>query len=71
MPTKYRMLTDSKLEPKATKGSIVYKCAKNDYGVSADDTRISGVQHISLSLTSDGDYPFFTHPLKDLEKVSD
>lgn len=71
MPTKYRLLTDSKIEPGATKGTIVYKCAKSDYGCASDDTRITGVQHISITFKSDGDYPFFTHPLKYLEKVSD
>lgn len=71
MPTKYRLLTDSKIEAAATKGTIVYKCAKHDYGVASDDTLMSGVQHISLSLKSDGDYPFFSHPLRELEKVED
>jgi hypothetical protein len=69
MPQAYEMLSNSTIEPEATKGRTVYKCAKHDYGCASDDTRITGVQHISLSLTSDGDYPFFTHPLKLLKPL--
>ena len=69
MPQAYKMLTDSKIEPEATKGRTVYKCAKHDYGCASDDTRITGRQHISLSLKEDGDYPFFTHPYKDLKQL--
>lgn len=68
---KYRMLTDSTIEPAATKGTVVQKCANHDYGCASDDTRITGVPHISLTLNENGDYPFFTHPFNQLEEVKD
>lgn len=67
----YRMLTDSTIEPLATKGTVVQRCAMHDYGCANDDTRALGVQHISLTLDPDGGYPFFTHPLKDLEEIKE
>ena len=69
MPTKYRLLTDSKIEAAATKGTIVYGLMKADYGLASDDTRITGIEHRSLTLNPDGDYPSFTHPVRDLERV--
>lgn len=62
MPIRYTLLADSKIEPAAVKGTVAYECAKYDYGSASDDTRITGIKHISLSLKEDGDYPFFTHP---------
>lgn len=41
-------------------GTIVYACAKCDYGCASDDTRHTGRKHISVTLDPDGDYPFFT-----------
>jgi len=68
-PQAFVLLTDSGIEPTAKKGATVYKCAKADYGCADLDTRMTGIQHISVSLKPDGDYPFFTHALKDLQKV--
>lgn len=65
------MLTDSQINPDAVKGTIVYKAAKADYGCASDDTAMTGIPHISVSLKPDGDYPFFTHPLRDLEERVD
>jgi hypothetical protein len=67
----YRLLTDSTTEPKATKGTVVQKCRMHDYGCASDDTRITCVHHISLTLDVDGGYPFFTHPFKDLEEIKE
>ncbi len=50
-------------------GTIVYDCAQHDYGLASDDTRGFGIEHISVSLTEDGDYPFFTVPVVQLEKL--
>lgn len=69
MPQAYEMLSNSKIEPEATIGKTVYKCAKHDYDCAGDDTRATGVEHISLSLTPDGDYPFFTHRVSELKKL--
>lgn len=69
MPQAYELLTDSKLNTDATKGTTVYKCRRTDYGCASDDTRLTGIEHISVTLNKDGDYPFFTHPLNKLKKL--
>ncbi|AWH15524.1 hypothetical protein [Pseudomonas phage 98PfluR60PP] len=69
MPQAYEMLSNSTIESEATKGKTVYKSTKHDYGCASDDTRITGVEHISLSLKPDGDYPFFTHPVHLLKEL--
>ena len=61
MPQAFTLLTDSTIEPAAKAGTVVYACSKPDYGSAGDDTRITGHLYISLTLNSDGDYPFFTH----------
>ncbi len=68
-PTRYRMLSDSKIQAEAVAGTLVYKCKFHDYGLAGDDTRMTGIEHISVSLTEDGDYPFFTVPKVQLEDV--
>ena len=62
----YKLLED-RFEHKA--GTIVYKQKYHDYGLASDDTRITGVEHISVTLNSDGDYPGFTIPRYQLEEV--
>lgn len=54
----------------ATIGTIVYKLAKHDYGLARDDTDYTGVEHISVTLKPDGDYPSFTIPYEFLEEVN-
>jgi len=63
----YVMKVDSKIEPKAVAGTTVYNLFGWDYGCANDDTRGTGVEHISVTLSPDGDYPFFTVPMRDLE----
>jgi hypothetical protein len=58
-------------EAKATAGTIVFACAKHDYGLARDDTRMTGVPHISVTMKSDGDYPFFTVPEDSVEEVAE
>jgi hypothetical protein len=70
MSARYRMLRNSDLEPKAVAGTVVYASAKHDYGLADDDTRITGVRHISVTLNSDGDYPFFTVPEGNVERLA-
>lgn len=65
----YKVLRDSKIELAATKGTTVYEQAGYDYGLAYDDTRVTGVKHISVTLNSDGSYPGFTIPLDDLEEI--
>lgn len=50
-------------------GDVVYNSAKYDYGLANDDTRITGIEHVSVTFKEDGDYPFFTIPRQDLEQI--
>lgn len=76
---KYRVLRDRVLpgiiEPGekqvARAGDIVYRQRFHDYGLASDDTRATGVEHISVTHSPDGDYPGFTIPLSDLEEIVD
>ena len=70
MILKFEMLKDSQIERQAVKGSIVYDCIKYDYGLAKDDTRITGVEHTSVTLESDGGYPYFTVPVEDIKLLS-
>lgn len=64
----YRLLKDSQVKSSVKAGTIVYRCAKYDYGLANDDTRLTGIQHTSVTLKPDGDYPCFTVPTADLER---
>ena len=50
-----------------TKGDVVYLCKKHDYGCAGDDTYLTKEPHVSCTLETDGDYPFFTVPTRVLE----
>ena len=50
-------------------GTICYKAMGHDYGLSRDDTIYTGIDHISVTLDPNGDYPFFTIPLRHLQKI--
>lgn len=69
MAKAFVMLTDSSIEPAAKKGTTVYRLSKPDYGLASDDTRITGVAHISLTLDPTGDYPSFTHRFDQVEEL--
>lgn len=62
MVTQYEILEDSRLERKAVKGAIVYKFVRYDYGLASDDTRMTSVPHVSVTLDPEGGYPSFTVP---------
>jgi hypothetical protein len=66
MIKKYIMLEDSKINTDVKKGDIVFHCMKWDYGVANDDTRYFGEEYISVTLDKNGDYPFFTVPVRHL-----
>lgn len=70
MPQAYKVLKDSKLNPEAKAGTIVYRQSGHDYGLSSDDTRATGVEHISVTLKRSGGYPGFTIPRRDLEETT-
>ena len=66
MPKRYVMLADSELESNAKKGTVVYEYLNYDYGLASDDTWITGIEHVSVTLNENGDYPSFTVPVTDL-----
>lgn len=66
---KYKVLKDSKIEPKATVGTTIYDCRSHDYGLASGDTRMTGIEHASFTLDPDGDYPFFTMPVSDVKEI--
>lgn len=47
----------------------IYSCKMHDYGISDDDTRLTGIKYVSVTLDENGNYPFFTIPEEDLELV--
>jgi len=65
----YRVLKDSNLNGEAKVGTIVYAGRGYDYGLASDDTRATGIEHVSVTLKRSGDYPTFTVPLRDLEEI--
>lgn len=69
MTNAYRMKVVSDLEERAVVGTVVYRASQHDYGLAADDTRITGIEHVSVSLERNGRYPTFTVPLRDLEPI--
>lgn len=58
-------LPGGRLEP----GVFIYRCTKPDYGCANDDTRILGKEHMSMTLDPDGDYPFFTVPVENMQAI--
>jgi hypothetical protein len=54
----------------ASAGTIVYDAVGHDYGLASDDTRATGIEHISVTLNSDGSTPTFTIPVTDLAAVT-
>lgn len=71
MPRKFIMLSDSILEKKAKTGTTAYGLAFHDYGLARDDTNNTGVEHMSITLDPDGNYPGFTHPRHMLQEVKE
>jgi hypothetical protein len=50
-------------------GTIVYEQTSHDYGLARDDTEHTGIEHITVTLNSNGDYPGFTIPRRYLEPI--
>lgn len=50
-------------------GETVYLCRGYDYGCASDDTRATGIEHVSVTYKEDGEYPFFTIPRGALRKI--
>lgn len=66
---KYKMKDDRYIrgELQAAQSEIVYDCVECDYGCASDDTRYFGIEHISVTKSRNGNYPFFTCPTYLLE----
>lgn len=67
-PRAYRLLSQRFGHPA---GTLVYEQMFHDYGLASDDTRATGVEHISVTLNSDGGYPGFTAAVSQLQALSD
>ena len=51
-------------------GTICYKFNKYDYGLTRDDSCVTGVSHTAVTLDPEGkDYPFFTVPSDHLKII--
>lgn len=61
----YRLKND-RFEHKA--GTQVYPYHGYDYGLCGDDERVTGLEHVAVTLNADGSAPFFTVPQNDLEQ---
>lgn len=70
MTKAFRMLKDSKINSAAKAGTTVYSCKGWDYGCANDDSRATGIEHTSVTLDPEGDYPFFTVPKSDLKPLT-
>jgi hypothetical protein len=71
-PRSYTLLRDRWLRGKllAKGGDAVFALKGHDYGLASDDSRITGVEHVSVTLKSDGSYPSFTVPAADLKEIA-
>lgn len=65
----FKVLRADRSAAKVEIGQLVYDCKRHDYGCASDDTRMTGVEHVSVTLDPEGDYPFFTIPTADIEAV--
>jgi hypothetical protein len=70
MIDKFRILsTHHCADVNAKVGDVVYRAAKPDYGCASDDEHHWKMPFLSVTFDRGGDYPFFTIPLHNLEKV--
>lgn len=68
MINKYRLLEDPDNSSIAHAGDMVYDCKMCDYGSASTDSVMFKEPYISVTLDPEGDYPFFTVPVRQLEK---
>lgn len=50
-------------------GTVVYRQSGYDYGLSNDDSRVTGIEHVTMTLNSDGGYPGFTVPVHAIGEI--
>jgi len=51
-------------------GALVYDRNSWDYGLASDDSRLTGILHVTVTDNENGDPPGFTIPKGYLEEVS-
>jgi len=70
----YRLKRDRVLrgDLMAAKGHVVYRSERHDYGLANDDSRMTGVEHWSMTFHPEGsgEAPHFTIPVADLEEIA-
>jgi hypothetical protein len=65
----YRIVRADRAASPVNVGDTVWYCRGHDYGCANDDSRATGIHHVSVTLKSDGDYPFFTIPREDIAEL--
>lgn len=50
------------------RGLTIYRAEKYDYGLASDDTRMTGIEHWSMTLDPAGGYPTFTVPVNKMRE---
>jgi hypothetical protein len=68
-PKKFRIREDGTNAEGYPAGTICFDCIKHDYGLASDDTRMTGIEHVSVTLDPSGDWPSFTIRRSSLEEV--
>ena len=68
-PKKFRIKNSGTNSKDYPAGTICYDLLMHDYGLASDDSRITGVEHVSVTLDETGDWPSFTVVKSDLEPV--
>lgn len=66
---KYKILRSDRANGDIEVGDEVYELHGYDLGLASDDTRATGIKHITVTKNENGDYPGFTIPLIDLEVI--
>lgn len=66
---KYKLIAPINHAPDAEVGCTVYEYTGCTYGLVSEDTHMTGIEHIAVTLKSDGDTPFFTAPIRSLVKL--
>lgn len=65
----FKIINNSRSAVPTELGEKVYTSVGHDYGCASQDTRYTGVEHVSVTRDPASKYPFFTIPMKDLEKL--
>ncbi|WP_043159310.1 hypothetical protein [Bradyrhizobium sp. Ai1a-2] len=70
-PKRFHVLKDRVIGAKlfAAAGTIVFDFLQHDYDLASDDSRLTGVEHVSVTLDPNGGRPSFTIPAADLREV--